>query len=139
VIGGLESSRSPAIRSRKGALLATDAIRDCGVAAQLIEAKGNRDRCDLARIARAISSFPVPVSPVINTVASVGATARIRSRTLRAQCSIRRFPQIFVGRRRLKFFVKVHTRCLNIRDVTELNRIHSSHFSSLANDCGPTS
>src|SRR5262249_441279 len=49
-------------------------MSDAGVAAQLMLTMGPRDRGDRLWIARAISSLPVPVSPVTSTVESVGAT-----------------------------------------------------------------
>src|SRR5262247_2425013 len=44
------------------------------MAAQLTLTKARADRGDRLWIARATSSLPVPVSPVISTVESVGAT-----------------------------------------------------------------
>ena len=52
-------------------------IREWALA--LRETKG----CDRLWIARAISSLPVPVSPVIRTVESVGATLDTRESTAR--------------------------------------------------------
>ena len=52
-------------------------------AAQFTGMNGFRARGLLLWIARATSSFPVPVSPVIKTVALVGATRAIISRTAR--------------------------------------------------------
>ena len=46
-----------------------------GIAAQLTRISGRRRRGLASWIARAISSLPVPDSPVISTVASVGATS----------------------------------------------------------------
>src|ERR1700722_4405593 len=45
-----------------------------GIAAQFTRIKGRAERLERSWIARAISSFPVPVSPRIKTVESVGAT-----------------------------------------------------------------
>ena len=47
-----------------------------GIAAQLTATKGPRPRGDSPWRARATSSFPVPLSPRIRTVVSVGATRR---------------------------------------------------------------
>ena len=44
------------------------------MAAQLMGTNGRVARFEFAWMARAISSLPVPLSPVINTVTSVGAT-----------------------------------------------------------------
>ena len=52
----------------------SEAIRDCGIAAQLTLTNAREDRRDRLWIARAMSSLPVPVSPVMRTVESVGAT-----------------------------------------------------------------
>ena len=49
-------------------------MREGGIAAQFTLMKARADRGDRLWIARATSSFPVPVSPVISTVESVGAT-----------------------------------------------------------------
>ena len=49
-------------------------MSDAGIAAQLMLTKGRDARGDRLWIARAMSSFPVPVSPVMRTVESVGAT-----------------------------------------------------------------
>ena len=52
-----------------------------GVAAQLTLTKARAERRDRLWMARAMSSLPVPVSPVIRTVESVGATLATRART----------------------------------------------------------
>src|SRR5215831_11732356 len=59
------------------------AALDCSVksAAQFTLMKGPRARGDRRWMARASSSLPVPVSPVIKTVASVAATCSIVSST----------------------------------------------------------
>jgi len=54
-----------------------------GMAAQLIGTKGNAFRGLRAWRAAATSSFPVPLSPRIITLASVGATRSISSKTPR--------------------------------------------------------
>src|ERR1700678_3787295 len=51
------------------------------MAAQLTLTKAREERRERLWIARATSSFPVPVSPVIRTVESVGATLAMRDRT----------------------------------------------------------
>src|SRR2546422_3317876 len=73
---------------------AEDGIRDVAVtgvqtcalpiwmAAQFTLTRGREDRCDRAWIACATSSFPVPVSPRISTVDSVGATLVTRFSTV---------------------------------------------------------
>src|SRR5438105_10124122 len=49
-------------------------MSDWGIAAQFTLTKGHERRGEAAWMARAISSLPVPVSPVISTVESIGAT-----------------------------------------------------------------
>src|SRR5258708_25377039 len=49
-------------------------MREDGIAAQFTRMKARFERLDRLCIARAISSFPVPVSPKTKTVESVGAT-----------------------------------------------------------------
>ena len=66
--------------------------RFSGRAAQLIETKARSCRRLLAWIARAASSLPVPLSPVIRTVESVEATFSIRSKT---SCIGRLLPIMF--------------------------------------------
>ena len=61
----------------------SDAIREDGIAAQLTRMKARFDRFDRLWIARAISSFPVPVSPKTSAVESVGATFETWSITFR--------------------------------------------------------
>ncbi len=51
------------------------------MAAQLTATKGASARGDITWIRRATASFPVPLSPVIRTVASVAATRSATSRT----------------------------------------------------------
>ena len=53
----------------------SDATSAGGIAAQFMSTKGSDARRERLWMARAISSFPVPVSPRISTVESVGATA----------------------------------------------------------------
>ena len=60
----------------------SEAIKSRGMAAQLTLTNAREERRDRLWIARAISSLPVPVSPVISTVASVGATLDTRDSTL---------------------------------------------------------
>ncbi len=50
-------------------------------AAQFTLTKARPDLCDRLWMARAISSLPVPVSPEINTVESVGATFPTREKS----------------------------------------------------------
>ncbi len=69
----------------------SEAIRSRGMAAQLTLTNAHEERRDLLWIARAISSLPVPVSPVTNTLASVGATLETRDSTL---CSAAEVPTI---------------------------------------------
>ena len=59
----------------------SEASKPSGSAAQLTLTRGRFARGEAAWIARAISSLPVPVSPVISTVAFVGATHATRSIT----------------------------------------------------------
>ena len=63
--------------------------RPVGRALQLTLMNGLSARLLVEWTARAISSFPVPVSPVMSTVASVGATRRTSSSTAQAQGSCR--------------------------------------------------
>jgi hypothetical protein len=51
----------------------SDSSRLSGIAAQLTDTKGFRARLDLPWIKRAITSLPVPDSPVISTLAVEGA------------------------------------------------------------------
>ncbi|MNC38828.1 hypothetical protein D3C75_874550 [compost metagenome] len=55
----------------------SDSIRVSGIAAQFTEINGALARFDRLCRARATSSLPVPDSPWISTVESVGATLRI--------------------------------------------------------------
>jgi hypothetical protein len=59
----------------------SDATRSRGTAAQFTLTKVREARSDLRCMARAISSLPVPVSPVMRTVESLGATLEMRERT----------------------------------------------------------
>ena len=59
----------------------SEAISDGGMAPQLTDTNGREARGDRRWIARAISSLPVPVSPVISTVESVRATFATSART----------------------------------------------------------
>jgi len=52
------------------------------------------ERCECLCIARAIQSFPVPVSPVISTVESVGATFTIPESTV---CRAGEAPTMFLN------------------------------------------
>jgi hypothetical protein len=49
-------------------------MSELGIAAQFTLTNARADRRDRLWIARATNSFPVPVSPVMRTVESVGAT-----------------------------------------------------------------
>ena len=71
----------------------SDAISDCGIAAQLTRTKALSARFDLRCSARAISSLPVPVSPRMRTVESDGATFSTCSAPGAWVCRHRRFPQ----------------------------------------------
>ncbi len=62
----------------------SEATRPSGSAAQLTFTMARLARGDPAWIARARSSFPVPVSPVISTVESVAVTRATRSSTSRS-------------------------------------------------------
>jgi hypothetical protein len=53
------------------------------MAAQFTLTKAREERCECLWTARAISSLSVPVSPVIRTVESVGATLDTRESTAR--------------------------------------------------------
>src|ERR1700722_11532835 len=61
------------------------------MAAQFTLTKAREERRECRWIALAISSLPVPVSPVISTVASVGATLDTRENTF---CKAPEFPTI---------------------------------------------
>ena len=61
----------------------SEATSPSGSAAQLTLTRARRARGDPAWMARATSSLPVPVSPVINTVELVAATRDTRSSTSR--------------------------------------------------------
>ncbi len=52
----------------------SEAISEAGMAAQFTRIKARPERLERLCMARAISSFPVPVSPNMRTVESVGAT-----------------------------------------------------------------
>ena len=49
-----------------------------GIAAQLMATNGLSPRAELARMKRAYTSLPVPLSPVMSTVASFSAILRAR-------------------------------------------------------------
>ena len=59
----------------------SDSISSSGMAAQLIFTNGLSARSPLRWISQATSSLPVPLSPVISTVACAGAALAIASRT----------------------------------------------------------
>ena len=59
----------------------SEVIRSRGIAAQFTLTNAREARFDRRWMARATSSLPVPVSPVIRTVESVGATLEMRERT----------------------------------------------------------
>src|SRR5256884_5702779 len=76
------------------------------MAAQLTVTKGCDDRADPLWMARATSSFPVPVSPVMRTVESVGATLATRESTacragdeptISSNIDIDFFPQLLIS------------------------------------------
>ena len=56
------------------------------MAAQLTGTNGRSPRLLFAWMALATSSLPVPLSPVMSTVASVGATLTMRPSTSRTAC-----------------------------------------------------
>ncbi len=62
----------------------SDAISEGEIAAQLTRMNARAERFDRLWIARAINSFPVPVSPETRTVESVGATFATCANTLRS-------------------------------------------------------
>ncbi len=62
----------------------SDAIKSRGIAEQFTLTNAREERCDRLWTARAISSLPVPVSPVIRTVESVGATLDTPESTARS-------------------------------------------------------
>jgi hypothetical protein len=53
------------------------------MAAQLMVMNGRSERSEFTWMARATSSLPVPLSPVMSTVASVGAMRTMRPSTSR--------------------------------------------------------
>ncbi len=61
----------------------SEAISDTGRAAQLTATRARRARRERRWMARATSSLPVPVSPVISTVVSVAATLSTSARVSR--------------------------------------------------------
>ena len=65
-----------------------------GSAAQFTLTRARFARGEAAWIARAMSSFPVPVSPVTSTVASVAATRATRSRTPRSAAELPMMPPV---------------------------------------------
>src|SRR3989441_11706607 len=76
------------------------------MAAQLTPTKGCDDRVDPLWMARETSSFPVPVSPVMRTVESVGATLATRESTacragdeptISSNIDIDFFPQLLIS------------------------------------------
>ena len=84
-IGELESALLLQQGSREGPSLVPEQLaleQSRGIAAQLIRTNGRSRLALRLCIARAISSFPVPVSPCTSTVASVGATVATCSSTL---------------------------------------------------------
>ena len=54
-----------------------------GIAAQLMATNGLSRRAECLRMKRAYTSLPVPLSPVMSTVASVSAILRARDTTRR--------------------------------------------------------
>ena len=67
----------------------SDAIRSLGMTAQFTATNAREHLGDRRWIARAMSSLPVPVSPVMNAVESVGATLLTRESTV---CKAGEFP-----------------------------------------------
>ena len=59
----------------------SDSIRPSGIAPQFTDTNGLSRRCPLKWMARATSSLPVPVSPVIMAVAGLSAIFRMVSKT----------------------------------------------------------
>jgi hypothetical protein len=55
----------------------SEAISDCGIAAQFTRMKARPARFERLWMARAINSLPVPVSPRMSTVVSATATRAI--------------------------------------------------------------
>ena len=71
-VGDRRGARLVGERAGEGALQwpkSSDSSRSRGIAAQLSGTKGFAARVDMAWIARAQTSLPVPLSPVMNTVA----------------------------------------------------------------------
>ena len=71
--------------------VSTVAVKWCQIAAQFTLTNARDDRSDRLWIARAMSSLPVPVSPEILIVDSVGATLATRVKTARR---VEEFPTI---------------------------------------------
>ena len=83
-VGELEAADAPGDGAREGPLLVAEELalhEPVGRALQLTLMNGLSARLLVEWMARAISSFPVPVSPVMSTEASVGATRRTSSST----------------------------------------------------------
>src|SRR5436190_7553654 len=73
-IGGFEPAEAPLQRARERALLVAEELggdERRGIAAQFTRMKARPARCDFLWMARAISSLPLPVSPLMSTVESV--------------------------------------------------------------------
>ena len=102
----------------------SDSMRFSGIAPQLITMNGPDARDDLVWISRAMSSLPVPVSPVMSTEMSVGATFC----TLRYTSSIdAQLPMISPKRVLLSFF---SSSALSVRNVSK-----SSAFCRISEAC----
>ena len=87
-VGGLEPPDAALQRAGEGAALVSRTARtrsaSGGIAPQFTRTNGPAARAERSWMARAISSLPVPVSPRISTVASVGATRATRASTRRS-------------------------------------------------------
>ena len=95
-VGQLEAADPPGEGAGEGAFLVAEQLaldQPAGRAAQLSLISGLAARRLWEWIARAISSLPVPVSPVMSTVASVGATRLTLSSTASSAGIDRRSPR----------------------------------------------
>ena len=81
----IRRSRAP-VKAPFSCPKSSDATSADGIAAQFTRMNAREDRGDRLWIALAISSFPVPVSPRINTVESVAATLSTAFSTFRRDC-----------------------------------------------------
>ncbi len=111
----------------------SDSISSSGIAAQLTLTKGFSARVLLPWMARATSSLPVPDSPVISTVALVGAaraTASWTSPRAGEEPIIRLLPSVDILRVR---FSSRSRRCSMALRRTSSTRSRSSGFSMKSN------